>query len=196
MKIDNHLTWNDYVTALCRKIGLKLRQLRRLKSYVPQDVLNKIYTGTIQPCIDYAISVWGRTSDQNLLKIQRLQNHAARIVCNNFDYVNSRGIDLVASLRWMNVKQRADYFTTILMFKCIRNTAPTYLSDPIDMYNDINERSTRRHPLNIHVPFVSSQIGMRSFAYNGAKLWNQLPSSVKETQSLQDFKHKLRQHIM
>ena len=61
-----------------------------------------IYISIIQPKIDYAITLWGYTSQQNLQKI-RLQNRAARIVSGNYDYVNTRGIELVKSLQWMNV---------------------------------------------------------------------------------------------
>ena len=51
--------------------------------------------GTIQPCIDYGISVWSHTSAEYLYKIQHMQNYAARILSNIFDYINQRGIDLV-----------------------------------------------------------------------------------------------------
>ena len=44
----------------------------------------------IQPNIDYAISIWGYTSRQNLNKIQRLQNRAAIIITGNHAYVNTR----------------------------------------------------------------------------------------------------------
>ena len=62
--------------------------------------------------------------------------YAARLVTNDFDYVNSRGLDIVKSLKWMNVNQRCQYFTTTLMFKCIHGLAPTYLVDNIVMNCD------------------------------------------------------------
>ena len=37
---------------------------------------------------------------------------AARILTGNFDYVNTRGIDLVKTLGLMNVSQRRDYLMT------------------------------------------------------------------------------------
>ena len=78
-------------------------------------MLAYIYISIIQPKIDYAITLWGYTCQQNLHKIQRLQNRAARIVSGNYDYViNTRGIELVKSLQWMNVHQRRDYFMSIL----------------------------------------------------------------------------------
>ena len=80
---------------------------------------------------------------QNLHKIQRLQNRAAKIVSGKYDYVNTRGIELVKSSQWMNVHQRRDYFMSILMFKCIHGLAPDYLCNEIAMQNEISERTTR-----------------------------------------------------
>ena len=87
----------------------------------------------IQPKIDYAISIWGYTSRQNLNKIQRLQNRAARIITGNRDYVNTRGIELVKTLKWMCVSQRRYYFMLLLMFKSIHGLAPDYLCDVVGL---------------------------------------------------------------
>ena len=48
-----------------------------------------------------AITIWGYTCDINLHKIQRLQNRAARIVTGNYDYVTTRGTELVKRLKLM-----------------------------------------------------------------------------------------------
>ena len=74
-------------------------------------------------CIDY-LGV-----KLNLSRVQRLQNRAARIITGNFDYINVRGIDIVKRLKWMNVIERRDYLVALIVFKCIRGMAPTYISD-------------------------------------------------------------------
>ena len=93
--------------------------------------------------IQYAISIWGYTTAHNINKIQRLQNRAARILTGNFDYVNTRGIDLVKTLGLMNVTQRRDYFMIIVMFKSIHGLVPDYICDEITMQRDITVRTTR-----------------------------------------------------
>mgnify|MGYP002051434539 FL=1 len=196
VKIDSHLSWNDFIPTLCKKISFKLQRLRRLAMFVPRHVILKIYVGTIQPCIDYAISVWGQTSNYNIQKIQRLQNYAARIICNEFDYVNCRGKDLIKSLNLMNVKQRIDYFTIILTFKSLHGLAPTYLSDEITLNNHVNQHQTRSHENNIYAPDISSHYSQQSLKYNGAILWNSLPSSLTNLSSLNVFKYHLKRYTV
>ena len=118
MKIDENISWNAQTDSL---------KVIRLRKKCPSYMLAYIYISIIQPKIDYAITLWGYTYQQNLHKIQRMQNRAARIVSGNYDYVNTRGIELVKSLQWTNVHQRRDYFMSILMFKCIHSLAPAYL---------------------------------------------------------------------
>ena len=57
-----------------------------------------IYSSIIQPKFNYAITIWRYTCDNNLHNIQRLHNRSARIVTGNYDYVTTRGTELVKRL--------------------------------------------------------------------------------------------------
>ena len=78
---------------------------------------------TVQSHIDYCLTVWGFTSPHNLHLIQKMQNRAARLITNNFDF-NTRGIDIVRDLGWLNITQRRDYFTAFLVFKSLSGNLP------------------------------------------------------------------------
>ena len=127
VKLDAHLTWNSQIDAVCKKLVFAIFRLRRLRDLIAPHIMLRIYQCIIQPILDYAITVWGFTSQLNLSRVQRLQNRAARIITGNFDYINVRGIDIVKRLKWINVIARRDYFVALIVFKCIRGMAPTYL---------------------------------------------------------------------
>ena len=125
-----------HVNYICRQLYDMLSMLRRVSKIFPQSLLVKVYKTFIQPKIDYCITVWGFTTESNLNRIQRIQNHAVRIILNNFDYVNTRGIDLVRQLGLFDIRSRRDYFTQIFMFKAIHGLTPHYNSDCLDMNFD------------------------------------------------------------
>ena len=102
------LSWNLQTDCISKKLVFIISRLSRLKPVLPSQMLMYIYMSIIQPKIDYAISIWGYATAHNINKVQRLQNRAARILTGNFDYVNTRGIDLVKTLGLMNVSQRRD----------------------------------------------------------------------------------------
>ena len=52
-------------------------------------------------------------SAYNINLIQRYQNRVARLVSSNFNYDES-SLNIVKSLKWLNVKERCIYFTNLL----------------------------------------------------------------------------------
>ena len=194
VKIDNKISWYPYIRKLCSSLGCCVSKLSRVRNVAPREVLNKIYLSSIQPVIDYAICSWGFTFNYNIDKIQRLQNFAARIVSDNFNYINHRGLDIIKSLKWMNVRQRRNYFTLLLMFKCINGYAPDYLCNNVILACDLQSIYSLRssHSMNVIVPSGNSSYLKSSFMYNGAVLWNDLPADVKCINDINVFKSTVR----
>ena len=158
IKYDNVLSWDIQTDSISKKLVFIIFRLSRLKPVLPSHMLMYIYTSIIQLKIDYAISIWGYTTAHNnfINKVQRLQNRAARILTGNYDYVNTRGIDLVKTLGLMNVSQRRDYFMIMLMFKSIHGLVLNYLCDEITTQRDIAERKTRSTiNNNVRVPHIT-----------------------------------------
>ena len=91
VKLDANLLWNVQIDELCRKLVFIIYRLSRLRHTLAPNILMYIYHSIVQPKFDYAFTIWGFTSQQNIHRVQRLQNRAARIITNNFDYVNVRG---------------------------------------------------------------------------------------------------------
>ena len=159
-------------------------------------MLMLIYSSIIQPKFDYAITIWGYTCDNNLHKIQRLQNRAARIVTGNFDYVTTRGTELVKRLKWMCVTQRRDYFMSILMYKSIHGMAPAYFCNEITLHSEIAERTTRSvNDNNVFVPYAHLDSFKNYFAHRGPIMWNSLPDYIKTCGTLHSFKAKMKLYI-
>ena len=195
LEIDDTLTFNQHVKRLSKALYLKISKFARVCKSIPREISIKIYNSTIQPTIDYVISVWGCTSQNNINKIQRQQNYCARVIEKNFDYVNYRGLTLVKKLGWMNIKERYFYFQTLLIFKCIHGLAPHYLTNNIIMEIEIKERKTRKHDMDLYLPFPESELHKKMFIYRGARLWNSLPSQLKEIVNLNQFKKHLKLFI-
>ena len=64
-------------------------------------------------------------------------------MCNNVDYINFRGIEMVRTLGLQTISERRDYFLCILMFKWIHDLAPHDLCNDVTMYIVINGYDAR-----------------------------------------------------
>ena len=113
VKLDANLLWNVQIDDLCRKLVFIISRLSRLRHTLAPNILMYIYHSIVQPKFDYAITIWGFTSQQNIHRVQRLQNRAARIITSNFDYMNVRGIDIVkveCPTLWSTQRQIRPFF--------------------------------------------------------------------------------------
>ena len=194
--VKDDLSWDDHILQLCKTMNYYVNVLRRLNKIFPKQLLLKIYKSYVQSNLDYGLSIWGCTTEGNLDRVQRIQNFCARIMCKNYDYINTRGIDLVNSLKIQTIRQRRDYFLSVLMFKAIHGLAPHYLCNDVTMVVDVHGYNTRSSEnMNLYVPKYTKEICKRSFAYKGSMLWNDLPDEVKESSSLDAFKSNYRFYI-
>ena len=143
---------------------------------------------TVQSHIDYCLTVWGFTSSDNLHLIQKMQNRAARLITNNFDF-NTRGIDIVRDLGWLNITQRRDYFTALFL--------PDHILDNFTFKRDIAIRQTRSCDTNVlYVPKINRSSFKSALQVNGTMIWNILPIHIRNCNSIHSFKRLLKTFLL
>ena len=187
--IDSHLTWKSHISSLCKKISPKLGALARLSHILNKDTLLKIYNGTIQPTLDYCCTVWGHCNTGFIHKLQTYQNRAARIILRNYDWT-TRSRDLLNTLNLKGINYRISYFIVCLMFKCLNNLSPYYMSDKFTFLHDICSHHTRySESYNVLIPKPQVESFKHSFLYQGPSKCNKLPLNIKSAQSLSHLKY-------
>ena len=114
-------------------------------------------------------------------KLQSLQNAAARLVTGARKY--DRITPVMRQLHWLPVRQRLEFKTAFLVFKCLRGLAPVYMVDYCKATSVNTGRSHLRstNSLQLSVPRTSTSYGDRSFAACGPSTWNSLPAALRST---------------
>ena len=151
-----------HVRRLCQTTYYHI-SLRRVRCIFPKNLLLQVYKSYIQPRLDYGVTLYGSGWQKILtwFKGYKIMQQDW-----NFDYVNSRGIDLVKSLNLYTIRERRDYFLLTLMFKAIHGITPNYFSDRIDMHFDIHGNNTREAgSMNVYLPTVHKEMYKNSFFY-------------------------------
>ena len=138
--------------------------------------------------IDYRCPIWSTAADKHDNKIQILRNHVARATlrCKVRDKHVSAIYD---ELKWMTVRQRADYFTLTLIYRWVHGLAPDYLADNIVNSMITHTYGTRSMSSNnIYFELSRTDWGRHTFRKHGAGLWNRLPRHIKHFPSIQYLK--------
>ena len=98
--------------------------------------------------------------------------------------------ECIRELGWPSLELRRNYACIVMLYTILNNLTPIKFSD----YYQLNELSTRSHPLTIY-PLPSSINGYRySFFVNSVFYWNSVPYDVLSA-PWTFFKHKLKQFL-
>ena len=170
LTIDCFLSFDVMIDNICNKLKCRVAMIQRIRYFLSSHHLSSLYYAFIQPFIDYCILIWGHSSASKLNRIQKLQNRAARIIKNSYDF-NISGLTIVKDLNWSNVSQRRDYINNLLIYKCLYCDAPNYLLAQLYIMCEVSSRETRQsddHSLLV-VPFSKTSYFKILFS-----LWSQL----------------------
>ena len=153
----------------------------------------KIINATITSRLDYCNSLLYGLKSQDLIRLQRCQNHAARILSmrRKFNHISP----VMMELHWLPVEQRINFKILLLTYKALNGQAPAYLSDLITPYIPTrNLRSEDQHLL-VSPRWRLERFGKRSFAKAAPTLWNPLPMVIKLAPSVETFKSRLKTYL-
>ena len=189
--IDETLYMDVHIKYLCRILFCQLRRLGKIRPFLSIDAANKLAVSFILTRLDYCNSLLAGLPDKKLNKLQRIQNHAARIVLRK--PMHASATSMLKTLHWLPVKARIQYKIACLCFQCLcHNTMPSYLSDILHPYLPPRTLCSLDTSLLTIPHFCLKTYGRRSFSVFGPTVWNSLPLSLRKTQCFSTFKKKLK----
>ena len=97
--IDSHLPYDSHISYLVSSCLSKLVQINRVKKRFDKDILMLIISSLVFSKMFYCSSVWSNTSNNNIKKLQFIQNFACKIITGSqkFDHVTP----LLRQLNWV-----------------------------------------------------------------------------------------------
>ena len=192
--IDSNLSYDEHIVHLVSSCMANLCRINRVKHLFSSKSLSTIINALVLNKLFYCSSVWGNTSQQNIKKLQSVQNFAARIISgtHKFDHITP----VLNQLQCLPVKHQIRFRDNLLAFKCLNRLAPDYLCEKFYFRSKVHNRNTRNcNQLNI--PKYRSTTGQRTFTYRGVKVWNERDNSSKyEIDSFKQFKTNLKAEFL
>ena len=191
---DEHLSMSTYVSSLCKSLYYELRRISMIRKFLTLDVAKTLVISLVLSKLDYGNSLLCGLPMDLLNKLQKVQNHAAKIIFRKkkYDHVSP----LLKSLHWLQIQERIDYKIAVLVFKCLSDQAPLYLSDLVN--KKVNSRLLRSSSDSTLLTVPRKRLktyGKRCFEHYGPRLWNSLPREVREKENLSTFKNALKYYL-
>lgn len=189
---DSNMSLKTHIAKTCSAAYFHLRNIKRIRKFLTVDITATLVHAFITSKIDYCNSLLYGLPDCDLIKLQRIQNAAARLITNTsrFNHITPT----LAELHWLPVKCRIDYKILLITFKAIHNLAPAYIKQLISVKQSSKYSLRSDTGITLQVPLARSYktLGDRSFTYAAPKLWNQLPGDLRSCDSVVTFKSLLK----
>jgi len=180
--LDSRLTFAPHVRRLSGKCFYHLRQLKTVRRSLTEDAAKSLVHAFVTSRIDYCNSVIYGARAVHIQPLQNVLNAAARLILHKrkYDHITN---DIRDRLHWLPIQQRLEYKVCLLIFKCLHQMAPVYLTEMNDPVSASTSRSHLRSAArgDLAVPRSrTTTYGQRSFSVSGPSLWNSLPLSVRD----------------
>ena len=123
-------------------------------------------------------------------KMQRLQNTCARMITRTRrrDHITP----VLVKLHWLPVRRRIEYKMLSHAYRAIHRQAPQYMCDMLSLYQPTRALWSQS-TLTLAVPRSRTKTyGDRCFPKAAALLWNSLPASLRDTNSIASFQRGLK----
>jgi hypothetical protein len=178
--LDTHLNLSGNFDRAYRKASSRIRLLYRLKSNMTAKASATVFQAVVVPLLTYCGIVNLELNKSQMKKITSLERRACFLV-------NSPEI-VLPSIQGM-IKKRA----CILVRRCIEGNLCTNYSEYFITYK--NSKNTRDSGITVILPKVRLQVARKGFYFMGAKVYNELPRSIREIKSFSEFVSNIKLHF-
>lgn len=184
--VDEKLSWEDHIhDIIIPKVLKGLRMLRSIRPMLTITQMVSLYESLVLPHFDYCSALWGNCGVVLKNRLQKLQNRAARIISRSGYEVRSP--EILSALGWCDLETRRRRQKSTLMYKIMNGIAPMYLREMFLSVNEAHHYNLRCSDINVKVPQPLTDYLKRSLTYNGALLWNSLPSVIRNVNNVNLF---------
>ena len=165
--LDDRLTFTEHISICCTKAARQLNALSRISRYLDMSSCSFLFNSFVKSNFNYCPLVWHFCRKVNNEKIEKIQHRALKIIYK--DHVSSYE-DLTSKAHVSTMLGRRLHGILCEVFKCIKGINSKCL-------NDLFEVKSTSYSLRNDFRFIqpkrrTTNSGLRTVSYRGAKLWN------------------------
>ena len=191
LMMDNRLNFNVHVDVLCGRLSRSCGVIFRLSHCLPRRILKILYNSVVLPRLIYCIEIWGGTGVTNMRRVSRLQDRVVKLLG------TGELLKIYKENNILPVRSLYEYFTLIKFYQQYIQSRNETLNRNIMILEPVHNYPTRfSGSLCLNTPNVKKSKIYRSFVYMGVKLWNDLPSCLRDIDSLPVFKRNIKKYII
>lgn len=195
LTISTDLKFKTHIQEILLKFNRTLSPLYPLADLLPRHTIQNIYQMYVQPHLDYCDSIYhNHLTKFDRSRLEKAQKRAARLITGVPRRTSTT--ELLGELGWISLEKRRES-NKILLYQKIKcdNKVPQYIKACVP--NARQEQTPRqlRSASNNHLsnPRFNTHSYRNSFFPSTTKMWNELPTELRQINSQKQFRKQLSQ---
>ena len=175
--MDKNLTMKVHLEKTYKKVLSRTKLLARIRHNISPWVAETIYKVMILPQMLYCSNIMLGMSNTHKIQFERIRIRVLGLINGQSQRVILPTVNHARNKRCL-----------IEVFKCKNGLGPRLFEDYFTKIK--HQKETRGNNKNLLLPNVRTEAGRKSFLFQGSKLYNKLPDSMKQETSLMNFKRQ------
>ncbi len=174
---------------------ITLKKISKARRNISRNHAKTLTHAFVTSHLDYGNSLRYGINKNLTNKLQLVQNAAARVIDQKLKYDHIT--ESKKNLHWLPEEVRSQFKIRVLTWKALNDMAPNYLKKLIikrEITNN-NVRNNSKSLLKVPKRSKYSRLGDRAFQNAAPKLWNELPDTIKGSETLSLFKKRLKTYM-
>ena len=172
---------------MCKKALQKTKAIFRLRSYLDLKGAKLLYMAFVKPAFNYCPLIWAFHGKKAQSLLNKTHRRALQAVYRNSALSFDELLELDDS---PTVHVNSLRILMIEVFKSLHHLNPSFMWD---LFNIKVTKYNLRTGQRLQLPTTKSKsYGTNSIVFRGSLLWNSLPNTIKSSESLSEFKRKIR----
>ena len=189
--LDRRLNFVAHVSEQVKKACAKASALRRIRRFLPLDVMCRLYKAYILPHLEYCCPLLLGVGRSQVKKLEDTNNYILRTILGYGKHTSYNHLLNIAGIR--TLEERRKFQALVLVYKCFHNETPRYIEDFFKI--KICNYNLRGSGTLLTLPSFNLEWRHKSFSFLAAKLWNSLPTCVRNAKDISTFKRLLKKQV-
>ena len=190
LTISNNMSWSSHINEILAKVEKRLSMMPRSKHILPRSCLDKLYKSMILPLLDYCDVIYDSCTMYESEQLDKLQRKASLFCTGAFRITSNE--KLLEELGWPKLTNGRTSHRLVLFYKKINDLTPQYLKHLCNFIPHTTNNYQLRRNISFLVPYIHREIFSKSYFPKTIRDWNKLPNDVKQSQSPNIFKTRIR----
>ena len=186
LRIDFKLTWKSHISHVQSKLSNACGILYHLRNKISQNIARTLYFTLVYPHLNYCNIIWASSYTTNMQGLRVTQKRIIRVITRKRR--SEPTLPLFVRLKLLRLDEIIKLNSVLFVFKSLNN----HIVSPITFEPRFAGPYNLRNLQPLQVPHHHSNQSRNFILIRGTKLWNSLPSSIRNTATLYTFKRRVK----